>query len=327
MIKYDVLRKLYPFLNKYIDLKLIKEMKGIEKIKDPKNVTLFMGRGPSKGCHLGHYYIWRIGALFQKNIRCKVLFQISDDEKYYKQNYKICELKESIDEALKLLSFLDYNPKITFPFSNLENINYLYGNAFKLFGNKIRIKTIQGLLGANKYKYIGEIAYSIIQLYPCTMVRNSKVLVISGIDQKPYFELCNNIFKKMGIPEPIIIYFEDFPNTLMNNKMSSSINTKNSIYLSDSDDNIALKIKKSKTGRGFMDQESIVSLNNDFPYFIQSVLFEYIEPKKKLYAEGKITSESFKKGVIIQVLKLIKEFRVFKTILQKQKIEEFKDKL
>ena len=183
----------YCGIDKYLKSGLILGTDNLEKfinaIKKGKKTQIFMGRGPSKAPHIAHIITWKLGQKIQKLTNSKVIFQISDDEKYYLMP------GQSIDQALKsgtiypqILSNLEFCSKNTYVFSNIENMQFLYSYAAKKLAKHIKLGTICSLFGYNSTTSIGSIFYGLVEICICTSAKYADMLVITGPDQLPFFK-------------------------------------------------------------------------------------------------------------------------------------------
>ena len=146
-----------------------------------------MGRGPSNSPHIGHLYAWNIGLNIQKATGATVIFQLSDDEKYFKSS------KTSFKSFLKagelypsLLANMGFIPDRTNIFSNWENINYLYGQTAKKLANLVTLGDICSLFGFKNSSNIGVLFSSLVEIFVCTLRPTVPMVVVTGPDQAPF---------------------------------------------------------------------------------------------------------------------------------------------
>ncbi|MGH9926516.1 MAG: hypothetical protein ACRD5B_14185, partial [Nitrososphaeraceae archaeon] len=69
----------------------------LDAYKNGENFYLYTGRGPSGHVHMGHLMPWFFTKYLQDTFRSKLLFQITDDEKFlYSQHLSLQEVEKYV---------------------------------------------------------------------------------------------------------------------------------------------------------------------------------------------------------------------------------------
>ena len=241
----EIVKKNYKF-NKII----------MEKIKKERLLT---GDRPTGKLHLGHYAgSLRHRVLMQDKYESFIMTadiqaltdNFDNPEKVRKNVFEVAvdNLAVGIDPEISTIFIQSQIPEIaelTVFYSNLVSVSELERNP--TVKNEIQDK---GYIFKDGNVTFGFLGYPVSQAADITFLRATVVPV--GEDQKPMIEQTNRIIKKFHkyygnlFPSPKGVYGETSRLLgLDGRKMSKSFN--NAIYLSDSPEEVLLKIKKSKT--------------------------------------------------------------------------------
>ena len=194
----------------------------IERYASTGHCQVYMGRGPSNDPHLAHIVVWQIGLKIQRQCGSHVVFQLADDEKYYASSGKSIEPFISAGEIYpKILANMGFSPSKTHVFSNWENMGYLYETAAKKLAKKIKLGTICALFGFTKSNTMGSIFFGLVEISVCLWGDKSPMIVVTGIDQAPFFKLYNQLAHRHGFPPVAVLYVKTITNTSGRVKMSS----------------------------------------------------------------------------------------------------------
>ncbi|NOJ28090.1 MAG: tryptophan--tRNA ligase, partial [Nitrososphaera sp.] len=88
---------------------------------------LYTGRGPSGMVHMGHIMPWIFTKYLQDKFDSKLLFQLTDDEKFlYSQDRTQEEVKRYTYENILDIIAVGFNPKKTRIIVDTKHIRYLY---------------------------------------------------------------------------------------------------------------------------------------------------------------------------------------------------------
>lgn len=215
--------------------------------------TLYTGRGPSSGIHLGHILPWIFAKWLQDKFRAPLWFQITDDEKYLFRDFDKLEDSKAIgyDNILDIIA-VGFDPKLTKIFIDTEYIRHLYPLAVQV-AKRVTFSTAKAVFGFDESFNIGQIFYTAIQSVPCFLPsveagRNVPVLIPCGIDQDPHFRITRDIAERLGYSKPAGIYSKLMPGLLgLQSKMSAS-RPETAIFATDSEKEMRKKVANAFTG-------------------------------------------------------------------------------
>lgn len=71
-----------------------------------------------------------------------------------------------------------------------------------------------------------------------------RCLIPQAIDQDPYFRMTRDVAPRLGYMKPALIHSKFFPSLLGRSAKMSGSKTETTIFVSDSEEEVALKIKK-----------------------------------------------------------------------------------
>ncbi|MHA1972540.1 MAG: tryptophan--tRNA ligase [Candidatus Hodarchaeales archaeon] len=210
---------------------------------------LYTGRGPSDHTHLGHLVPWTFTKWLQDKFDVKLIFQLTDDEKYLFKDK--LELKDTysyaLDNVLDVIA-LGFDPKKTEIYIDTDNGKTFYKLALPI-AKKITFSTVKASFGFTNSMNIGSIFYTSIQAVPSILesVRQGKnvpCLIPHAIDQDPHFRLARDVLPKLGFYKPASIQCIFIPGlTGPGSKMSASDPTE-TIYVTDDPKTVKKKIMK-----------------------------------------------------------------------------------
>jgi tryptophanyl-tRNA synthetase len=199
----------------------------LNKYENGEPFYLYTGRGPSGFIHIGHILPWLFTKYLQDKFGSKLLFQITDDEKYL---YNIGITKETISnytyENILDIIAIGFNPKLTRIIIDTKHINHLYPIATEI-ARKITFSTAKAVFGFTNATNIGMIGFPPIQAAPCFLPSiiekvPTPVLIPAAIDQDPYWRVTRDIAEKLGFYKPAQIHSKFLPSLSRLYKMSSS---------------------------------------------------------------------------------------------------------
>ena len=210
---------------------------------------LYTGRGPSDHTHIGHLVPWVFTKWLQEMFNVKLIFQITDDEKYlFKENLNLEDTYNfALDNILDIIA-LGFSPDNTEILIDTDNAKTFYNAALPI-AKKITFSTVKAAYGFENSNNIGQIFYTSIQAVPAILesIRQSKnipCLIPHAIDQDPHFRVARDVLPKLGYFKPGSIQCQ-FLTGLggPEGKMSSSDNSQ-TIYVTDSPNTVTNKINK-----------------------------------------------------------------------------------
>ena len=215
--------------------------------------TLYTGRGPSGPVHIGHTMPWLFTKYLQDTFKAKLWFQLTDDEKFMFYDHLTLEETKSwgYENALDIIA-LGFDSKLTNIFLDTEYIGTMYPTAIKA-AKKINFSTIRAVFGFDNSINIGSIFFTSIQTVPCfleSMLQGRKVpcLIPCGIDQDPHFRVTRDIAEGLGFSKPALVHAKLMPSLTGSEKMSTSTNLSDTIFMTDDEDTARRKVMNAFTG-------------------------------------------------------------------------------
>lgn len=279
-----------------------------EEFFDPlQESTLFIGRGPSNYVHLGHYLILKIVKEFNlRQIGIKI--QLSCDQKEYRDG--VVSEKRFIDSYLKLLKYFNLDNFEIFNNNDSRVKKKLYSLGFKIIKKlNLKIDLIKRLLNYDEKTSFLEYFYTVVQAITYLTFKNKEnkilqTIVITADDQIGFFKLASIIAKQLKIKPPIVCVIKKLRSLTESGKMSSSLNSKEVIYVKEG--SVYEKIKKAKSGGHQLYQKpTLEQLSEDWCYqwLIRN---QSQEETRSLYQEGKLSSIDLKKKTSQEIEELIR---------------------
>ncbi|MXX20923.1 MAG: tryptophan--tRNA ligase [Cenarchaeum sp. SB0661_bin_35] len=271
---------------------------------------LYTGRGPSGNTHIGHLIPWVFAQWLQKNFDVTMYFQLTDDEKFYR------DAGLSLDDTYNLalqnardFAALGFDPNKTHILINSRHMGTLYPLAAQA-AKKINYSNTKASFGFGNDTNIGMIFYTALQSAPCFLERKP-VLIPLGVDQDPHFRLTRDIAPILKYPKPALIHNIMIP-SLAGSKNKMSASQKNSaVYTTDTPNQIRKKINKYAYSGG---QESVAkhrelggNTQTDVSFLYLWMFFEPDDVKinniKKEYESGSMLSGELKQILIEKMTK------------------------
>lgn len=257
----------------FIPCNFIKTVEFYRGFKDfnpntPDKYYLYTGRGPSMGSfHIGHLLGLEFILEFQKYIKNKIYFMISDDEKIFRDKISEVEMESNVTNTVNQLKKIGFNELN----SNINvNSRGLSAEQYQLIIKLMSLTTLNKLEHIfGKKDNVGEYFYVFVQMMPCFIEKDKQCIIIAGKDQDPFFRLARELAKRIGLPAPIIIYTKNVPGLDGSDKMSTSVPATNPIFMSDTENIIKNKVTAiKKVGAGTLDElfERGSNLEKDVPF-------------------------------------------------------------
>ena len=224
----------------------------LTKYENGEHFYLYTGRGPSGFIHLGHILPWLFTKYLQDKFGSKLLFQITDDEKFL---YNLGATKETISkytsENILDIIAIGFRPNLTRIIIDTKHIHHLYPIATEI-ARKITFSTAKAVFGFTNTTNIGMIGFPPIQAAPCFLPsiiekKPTPVLIPAAIDQDPYWRITRDIAAKLGFYKPAQIHSKFLPSLSRVSKMSSSI-PETAIFTTDEPEIVEKKVLSSFTG-------------------------------------------------------------------------------
>jgi tryptophanyl-tRNA synthetase len=247
-----IIGEVHPFLkNRYFfshrDLDWI-----LDEYQKGNKFYLYTGRGPSGHVHLGHLMPWLFTKYLQDKFDVKLIFQITDDEKFLFNDNKDLESinKFTFENVLDIIA-IGFDPVKTKIIIDTKHINYLYPLSIEI-AKRITFSTAKAVFGFSNSSNIGMIGFPPIQSAPCFLPsliekRLTPVLIPAAIDQDPYWRITRDVAEKIGYYKPAQIHSKFIPGLINNEKMSSS-KAETALFTIDEPEKIEKKVKNTFTG-------------------------------------------------------------------------------
>jgi tryptophanyl-tRNA synthetase len=224
----------------------------LDKYERSENFYLYTGRGPSGMVHMGHLMPWIFTKYLQDKFDSKLLFQLTDDEKFlYSQDRSKEEIARYTYENILDIIAVGFNPHKTKIIVDTRHIQYLYPVATEI-SKRITYSVAKSVFGFSNSTNIGMIGFPPIQAAPCFLPsiiegKPTPVLIPAAIDQDPYWRMTRDVAEKMGYYKPAQIHSKFIPGLGLLGKMSSS-KPQTAILTSDEPEIIEKKISNAFTG-------------------------------------------------------------------------------
>src|ERR1043165_100470 len=212
----------YKFFFSHRDLDWI-----LNKYDNNEKFYLYTGRGPSGMVHLGHLMPWFLTKYLQDKFDSPLLFQMTDDEKFFfGQDNTMEKISRYTEENILDVIAMGFKPEKTKIIVDTKHIKSLYPIATEI-AKRITFSTAKAVFGFTNSTNIGMIAFPAIQAVPCflpSLIENkpTPVLIPAAIDQDPYWRVTRDVAEKMGYYKPAQIHSKFLPSLEQSGKMSSS---------------------------------------------------------------------------------------------------------
>lgn len=224
----------------------------LNKYERNENFYLYTGRGPSGMVHMGHLLPWLFTKYLQDKFNSKLLFQLTDDEKFlYNQDRTFQEIKSFTYENILDIIAIGFDANRTKIIVDTKHIQYLYPLANEI-AKRITFSTSRSVFGFTHSTNIGMIGFPPIQSAPCFLPsliegKPTPVLIPAAIDQDPYWRMTRDVADRMGYYKPAQIHSKFLPALDTSGKMSSS-KPQNALFTTDDPETIDRKVSAAFTG-------------------------------------------------------------------------------
>jgi tryptophanyl-tRNA synthetase len=224
----------------------------LSKYENGDKFYLYTGRGPSGMIHMGHLLPWIFTKYLQEKFNVKLLFQITDDEKFlYGQDRTLEEIKHYTYENILDIIAVGFDHRKTKIIVDTKHIKHLYPIATEL-AKRITFSTAKAVFGFSNSTNIGMIGFPSIQAAPCflpTIIEGkpTPVLIPAAIDQDPYWRMTRDVAERLGYHKPAQIHSKFLPGLGISGKMSSS-KPETALFTTDDPEVIDKKVSSAFTG-------------------------------------------------------------------------------
>jgi tryptophanyl-tRNA synthetase len=308
----EVLKKTLPDIH-FIARDIFFAHRDVDKIGS--DFYIYTGRGPSSASiHLGHLIPFMFAQQLQKIYGVHVVIQITDDEKFYRDDKTLLEIREFGKRNVEDILSCGFIPEKTTIFFNSDTVNPALKHNVMMLSKLIKLKDLISSFGFKEDMNMGQIFFPIQQMapafsssFPNLFQTKKRCLIIAGIDQDPYFRLMRDVAEKMGEFKPSIIYAKFLPGLMGKTSKMSSSDPMSVIFLSDSAKDIKKKINKAFSGgKDTLEEHTRLGGNVDvdvpleYLKFFCNDIFLY-EEMRSGFASGTITSGKLK-SVVAEVM-------------------------
>jgi tryptophanyl-tRNA synthetase len=224
----------------------------LSKYENGDKFYLYTGRGPSGMIHMGHLLPWIFTKYLQEKFNVKLLFQITDDEKFlYGQDRTLEEIKHYTYENILDIIAVGFDHRKTKIIVDTKHIKHLYPIATEL-AKRITFSTAKAVFGFSNSTNIGMIGFPSIQATPCFLPsiiegKQTPVLIPAAIDQDPYWRMTRDVAERLGYHKPAQIHSKFLPGLGISGKMSSS-KPETALFTTDDPEVIDKKVSSAFTG-------------------------------------------------------------------------------
>jgi len=224
----------------------------LNKHEEGESFYLYTGRGPSGMVHLGHVMPWMFTKYLQEKFNSKLLFQLTDDEKFLQtQDRSREDISYYTYENILDIIAVGFSADKTKIIVDTRDIQHLYPIATEI-AKRITFSTAKAVFGFSNSTNIGMIGFPPIQSAPCflpSIIENkpTPVLIPAAIDQDPYWRVTRDVAERMGYYKPAQIHSKFLPGLGMVGKMSSS-KPDTALFTIDDPEIIDKKVSSAFTG-------------------------------------------------------------------------------
>jgi tryptophanyl-tRNA synthetase len=242
---HPMLKLQYFFSHRDFDWILSKYEKG-------EKFYLYTGRGPSGMIHMGHLLPWIFTKYLQDKFNVKLLFQITDDEKFlYGQDRTLQQTQHFTYENILDIIAVGFDPRKTKIIVDTKHIKHLYPIAIEV-AKRITLSTAKAVFGFSNSTNIGMIGFPSIQAAPCFLPsiiegKPIPVLIPAAIDQDPYWRMTRDVAERLGYYKPAQIHSKFLPGLGISGKMSSS-KPETALFTTDDPEIVEKKVSTAFTG-------------------------------------------------------------------------------
>ncbi|MCL4486940.1 MAG: tryptophan--tRNA ligase [Chloroflexi bacterium] len=227
----------------------------LKAIADETEWAIVSGLNPSGPLHFGHKAMMDVLLWFQRTYRARVYIPITNDETYVVG--KADSLRKSRQIAYEFvipsIIALGFDPALTHIFVHSDYPSLT--NLAMFLGKYTTYNTVRGLFGWSGSENIGTVFYmGALQMASIIMPQLPEfggpkpVLVPVGIDQHPYIALSRDVAKRLRLIQPSEVIWKFLMGLKGPDKKMSSSVPDSAIWLTDTPQEAARKIKRAYTG-------------------------------------------------------------------------------
>jgi len=313
--------ELHPYLERGIFFAHRDLDKLLDAYEKGEKFYIYTGRGPSQDMHLGHLLPFVFVKWLQDKFGCEVWIQISDDEKFLFKEKTIDQIKKQAEIDILNILAVGFDSEKTIIVSDFKHISVMYETACEI-AKKLNFSNVKATFGFNNKTNIGAIFYPAVQMVLAVLPskiykKNILCLIPYGIDQDPYFRLQRDINEKMGFYKPVCLAGVFLPGLQGPTGKMSSSDSSSAIFLDDTPEEVANKIKKYafSGGQPTIEEHRIKGGNPDIDTCFQYLKLFFEPDNAKLqeiynnYKSGKMLTSELKIYTIKKINDFLEKFR------------------
>lgn len=131
-----------------------------------KPIYLYTGRGPSNDMHMGHMIPFLFTQYLQKALKCPLVIEMSDEEKFYfKEGLTYEDTQKYLYDNIKDIIACGFDPKKTFIFSNFEYGGEMHQICSRLM-KIVNVNQFKHIYGFTDDSNIGQLFWPVAQIVP-----------------------------------------------------------------------------------------------------------------------------------------------------------------
>ncbi|KCZ74677.1 tryptophan-tRNA ligase, partial [Anncaliia algerae PRA109] len=296
---------------------------------------LYTGRGPSsESMHLGHAIPFVFTKYLQDAFNVPLVIQMTDDEKFLFTNKSFNDIRNFTLQNIKDILAFGFQEK-TFIFSNFEYSHKFEEMTLKI-SKLINLHEAEKVFGFSSSSNIGQISFPPKQIAPCfpssfPFLKNYKhCLIPAAIDQDPYFRLARDKAPPLGENKPATIYSKFMPSLKGIGKKMSASDPFSSIYLTDSAEDIKMKITRHAFSGGKQTLAEHRKLGGNTSTDISYIYLSYIMQDdnalmkiKNSYESGEMLTSEIKNICIKEVQEFVLDYQIKRKEVDDEKVERY----
>lgn len=337
-------KELHPWLKRGIFFTHRGFDKWLDAYENGEPVFLYTGRGPSSDAmHIGHLIPFMLTKWLQDIFDCPLVIQISDEEKaaFKKIDFNVL-YKMGFENAHEIIS-LDFKSEKTFIFSNRDY--RMKCPSFEILASemkmKVPMKIVKDIFGFTEESTIAmwdwpfyQSAAAFYQSYPHIFGgRPAHCLIPFAIDQDPYFRMARDIAPKMNLIKPCTIECTFIPPlTGVQGKMSSSVSTDSTLFLTDSAHVLKKKVMthcySGGGGNGTLEDHRKYGGNTDIDIAYQYLRYfeeddEALQRIHDSFKKGDMSCGEIKELLVKKLVEIYERIQLRKSKLSRDHLDEF----
>jgi len=315
-----LLKRSLMFAHRDLEIALEDQQKG-------EPFYLYTGRGPSSGSlHFGHLLPFMFTKYLQDAFKVPLVIQITDDEKYFtKEDIQLDQAHKYAIENIKDIIAMGFDRDRTFIFSNMDYVDELFTNVCRI-QKHISNGQMRAIFGIRDRDNVGKTSFPAFQAAPAFSSSFKKILenhldrrclVPCGIDQDPYFRMTRDVASKLGHKKPSLIMGKFLPSLLSVNEKMGSSQPNSAIFVSDSDEDISVKVRKYAFSGGKDTLAEHRKYGANLGVDVTYSMLQYLHPDDDLlnditrrYSSGDMTTNEIKKILIKRLSEIANEYRL-----------------